>query len=59
MNIAIKAEMDSFIKILKNNLDYKEKKFHVFDTFLRLMPVKSESLKISLQHNIFTIQESH
>ncbi len=41
-------KMDIFIKILENNLDDDL----VFDTFLRLMPVKSESLKISLQTNI-------
>ncbi len=65
--------MDIFVKILENNLDEREIKFHVFDTFLRLTPVKSGSLKISLQtnlihvdqytfslqHNILTNLESH
>ena len=41
--------MDIFVKISENNLDEKEIKFHVFDPFLRLTPVKSGSLKISLQ----------
>ena len=49
--------MDIFIKILQNNLDEREIKFHVFDTFLRLMPVKSESLKISLQTNIIYVHQ--
>ena len=47
-----KQIMDIFIKILENNLDEREIKFHVFDTILRLTPVNSESLKISLQTNI-------
>ena len=64
--------MDVFVKILENNVDEREIKFHVFDTFLRLTPVKSGSLKISLQnnrihvdqyfslqHNILTNLESH
>ena len=47
--------MDIFIKILQNNLDERDIKFHVFDTFLRLMPVRSESLKIRLQTNIIYV----
>ncbi len=47
--------MDIFIKILQNNLDERDIKFHVFDTFLHLMPVKSESLKIRLQTNIIYV----
>ncbi len=39
--------MDIFIKILQNNLDKREIKFHVFDAFLRPMPIKSESSKIT------------
>ena len=46
--ILIKAKNGYFHKHLTNNLDEREIKFHVFDNFLRLMPVKSESLKISL-----------
>ncbi len=49
--------MDIFIKILENNLDEREIKFHVFDTFLRLTPVKSGSLKISLQTNIIHVDQ--
>ncbi len=49
--------MNIFIKILQNNLVEREIKFHVFDTFLRLMPVKSESLKISLQTNIIYVHQ--
>ena len=49
--------MNIFIKILKNNLDEREIKFHVFDTFLRLMTVKSESLKISWQTNIIFVHQ--
>ena len=49
--------MDIFIKILQNNLDEREIKFNVFDTFLRLMPVKSESLKISSQTNIIYVHQ--
>ena len=49
--------MDIFIKILENNLDEKQIKFHVFDTFLRLTPVKSGSLKISLQTNIIHVDQ--
>ncbi len=49
--------MDIFIKILQNNVVEKEIKFHVFDTFLRLMPVKSESLKISLETNIIYVDQ--
>ena len=45
--------MDIFIKILENNLDDDL----VFDTFLRLTPVKSESLKISLQTNIIHVDQ--
>ncbi len=43
--------MDVFVKILENNVDEREIKFHDFDTFLRLTPVKSGSSKISLQNN--------
>ncbi len=43
--------MDIFVEILENNLDENEIKFHVFDTFLHLTPVKSGSLKISSQTN--------
>ena len=46
-----------FVKILENNLDEREIKFHVFDTFLRLTPVKSGSLKISLQTNIINVDQ--
>ncbi len=46
-----------FVKILKNNLDEREIKFHVFDTFLRLTPVKSGSLKISLQTNVIHVDQ--
>ena len=49
--------MNIFIKILENNLDEREIKFHVFDTFLRLTPVKSGSLKISLQTNIIHVDQ--
>ena len=49
--------MDIFIKILQNILDEREIKFHVFDAFLRLMPIKSESLKISLQTNIIYVHQ--
>ena len=49
--------MDIFIKILENNLGERETKFHVFDTFLHLMPVKSGSLKISLQTNIIHVDQ--
>ena len=49
--------MDIFIKLLENNLDEREIKFHVFDTFLCLTPVKSESLKISLQTNIIHVDQ--
>ena len=49
--------MDIFVKILENNLDEREIKFHVFDTFLRLTPVKSGSLKISLQTNIIHVDQ--
>ncbi len=49
--------MDVFIKILENNLDEREIKFHVFDTFLRLTLVKSGSLKISLQTNIIRVDQ--
>ncbi len=49
--------MDIFIKILQNNLDKREIKFHVFDTFLCLMPVKSESLKISLQTYVIYVHQ--
>ncbi len=52
LNEHVKTKNGYFIKIVQNNLDEREIKFHVFDTFLRLMPVKSESLKISLQTNI-------
>ncbi len=45
--------MDIFIKILENNLDDDL----VFDTFLRLTSVKSESLKISLQTNIIHVDQ--
>ncbi len=45
--------MDIFIKILENDLDDDL----VFDTFLCLMPVKSESLKISLQTNIIHVDQ--
>ena len=47
--------MNILIKILQNNLDEREIRFHVFDTFLRLMPEKSESLKnkrFANQHNV-------
>ncbi len=47
--------MDILIKILENNLNEREIKFHVFDTFLCLMPVKSESLKLCLQTNIIHV----
>ncbi len=46
-----------FVKILENNLDEREIKFHVFDTLLRLTPVKSGSLKISLQTNITHVDQ--
>ena len=46
-----KQKIDVFVKILENNVDEREIKFHVFDTFLGLTPVKSGSLKISLQNN--------
>ncbi len=49
--------MDISVKILESNLDEREIKFHVFDTFLRLTPVKSGSLKISLQTNIIHVDE--
>ena len=49
--------MDIFVKILENNLDEREIKFNVFDTFLRLTPVKSGSLKISLQTNIIRVDQ--
>ncbi len=49
--------MDIFVKILENNLDEREIKFHVFDTFLRITPVKSGSLKISLQTNIIHVDQ--
>ncbi len=45
--------MDIFIKILENNLDDDL----VFYTFLRLTPVKSENLKISLQNNIIHVDQ--
>ncbi len=45
--------MDIFIKILENNLDDDL----AFDSFLRLTPVKSESLKISLQTNIIHVDQ--
>ena len=45
--------MDIFIKILENNLDDDL----VYDTFLRLTSVKSESLKISLQTNIIHVDQ--
>ena len=32
-------------------------KFYVFNTFLRLMPVKSESLKIGLQTKIIYVDQ--
>ncbi len=48
--------MDIFVKIVENNLDEKEIKFHVFDTFLRLTLVKS-SLKISLQTNVIHVDQ--
>ncbi len=47
--------MDIFVKILENNLDEREIKFHVFDTFFT--PVKSGSLKISLQTNIIHVDQ--
>ena len=49
--------MDIFIKILENSLDEREIKFHVFDTFLRLTPVKSGTFKISLQTNIIHVDQ--
>ena len=49
--------MDIFAIILENNLHEREIKFHVFDTFLRLTPVKSGSLKISLQINIIHVDQ--
>ena len=49
--------MDIFVKILENNLDEREIKFHVFETFLHLTPVKSGSLKISLQTNIIHVDQ--
>ncbi len=50
--------MDILIKILQNNLDEREINFfHVFDTFLHLMPAKSESLKVSLQTNIIYVHQ--
>ena len=49
--------MDIFVKIVENNLDEKEIKFHVFDTFLRLTPIKSVSLKISLQTNMIHVDQ--
>ncbi len=55
--ILIKAKNGYFHKHLTNNLDEREIKFHVFDNFLRLMPVKSESLKISLQTNIIYVHQ--
>ena len=48
--------MDIFVKIVENNLDEKEIKFHVFDTFLRLTLVKS-SLKISVQTNVIHVDQ--
>ena len=60
--------MDIFIKILQNNLVEREIKFYAFDTFLHFFytfdtflhfftPVKSESLKMSLQTNIIHVDQ--
>ena len=45
--------MDIFLKILENNLDEREIKFHVFDTLLRLTPQKIRKFenKFANQHN--------
>ena len=53
--------MDIFLKILQNNLDEREIKFHYFDTFLRLMPVKSESLQTNIiyVHRYFFFATQH
>jgi hypothetical protein len=52
LNGHIKTKNGYFHKILKNNRDKQ--------LFFCLMPIKSESLKISSQTTmIFTIQESH
>ena len=48
--------MDIFIKILENNLD-DDLVFDTFKTSLCLTPVKSESLKISLQTNIIHVDQ--
>jgi hypothetical protein len=44
-------------KILQNNQNEQQIKFFIFGTFFCLMPVKSESLKISSQINMIYIHQ--
>jgi hypothetical protein len=57
LNGHIKTKNGYFHKILKNNRDKQQIKFLIFGTFFCLMPVKSESLKISSQTNMFYIHQ--
>jgi hypothetical protein len=55
LNGHIKTKNGYFHKILKNNWDKQQIKFLIFGTIL--MPVKSESLKISSQTNMICIHQ--
>jgi hypothetical protein len=49
--------MEFLKRILKNNLDWQEIQFYVFENCFCLMPVKSEGLKISLQTSIIYVDQ--
>jgi hypothetical protein len=55
----IKTKNGYFHKILKNDRGKQQIKFHIFGTlfFSALMPLKSESLKISSQTNMIYIHQ--
>ncbi len=53
-----KQKMDVFVKILENNVDEREIKFHVFDTFLGLKG-KSGFTTICAQMKDHTLPTSH
>jgi hypothetical protein len=57
LNGHIKTKNGYFHEILKNNRDKQQIKFLIFGTFFCLMPVKSESLKISSQTNMIYIHQ--
>jgi membrane-anchored glycerophosphoryl diester phosphodiesterase (GDPDase) len=57
LNGHIKTKNEYFHKILKNNWDKRQKNALFLVLFFCLMPVKSESLKISSQTNMIYIHQ--